>query len=560
MYRKNNLKLYLSMLLLSCFSTGVYGTSSMGKTAGKVHGRDVAKAKMAKTKMAKKQMNNKAVAQKMAAVKKTVTAKKQFSKPVITVKDRLIAASKAAIKNKQHIQSTSPKKVTLDYSLRKAINTHPSVLSSFYGFKATKERLSAARGAFLPSLNLSTSYQLNKDPSSFFSGGQSANASEPKTDATTNITTTTVTPTSSSGFRITGGLDYNLFSSFKDIWALSKADSNSKAAVVDYHGAKLNIANETGSSYIDVRRLQRLTALYKETVDVHQQFLKKVKTRVNAGQLASDAVDATISKLEEAQQALITARSNFATNRVTLQAAIGEQNVAVANAKIDDKLIPSSLGHAAALMQTHHVEILKARHAYEVAKYNYKETVAGNGPTLNLSFETSYTSDDNGYAGQFSALAKTRRDDGNGNVSVSQKEVDTSSSDFSVSLTGDMSVTGGMFSDIAAAAAERKQAYYNMLAQGLKAKAELEIAWLSRTEARKKVDSLMDSVSSKKRLMDRQIKKFDLNRANLISVLLRIEEYNRDKARLISAQADLDKSELALLALHTGTAISALKI
>ena len=548
MYRNNNLKLCLSLIILGLFNVGISASSSSSKTSNKIHGRVVSKAALEKNKMTKAKADTKANTLKKDK-KRTSRQKASVSKKMFVIRKKPSVSKK----------SNLPTKITLDYSLKQAVKTHPSVLSSFYGFKSAKAKLSSAKGAFLPSLKLSTSYKLNKDPNSFFSKGQNANSEITKDDSTEKVVK--ATPTSSSGFKVTGGLDYELFSSFKHIWGLSKASCNSKAAIVDYHGSKLDIANETGSSYIDVRRLFRLTNLYKDTVNIHQKFLKKVKTRVSAGQLASDAIDATLSKLEESKQALITAQSDFETNKVSLEAAIGQTNIIVTNAKIDDKLIPVSLDKASALMQTNNIEILKARHAYDVAKYNYKETIAGNGPTLKLSLETSYTSDENGYKGDFDKLKKTHTTKTDTTTTTTKLDAaDTPFSDFSVSIDGNFTAKGGMFSDIAAVAAEKKKAYYNMMAQGLKASAELKIAWINLVEARKKADSLLTSVESKKTLMDSQIKKFDLNRANLISVLVRIEEYNRDKARLISAQADLDKAELALLAKHTGTAISVLKI
>jgi outer membrane protein len=221
----------------------------------------------------------------------------------------LLAASPAAAQRAS---------VTLPEAIRLAERVQPRVVQAEGTVRTTGARLLAARGAYLPNLNL------NASGSSFFSESQ-------RIDPSTGQLVTGGSRTRSLSTSVSSSIE--LFDGFRRSADLGAARANDAAAEASLVDARFQQALQTTNQFFDALAARLLTSVREASLRRAEEQLKTSVARLQAGAATrSDSLRSLVG-VGNAQLALLTTEATLASAEANLGRLIGET---VRVAAVDD--------------------------------------------------------------------------------------------------------------------------------------------------------------------------------------------------------------------------------
>ncbi|MDW8225071.1 MAG: TolC family protein [Bacteroidota bacterium] len=228
---------------------------------------------------------------------------------------------------------TPGKQMTITECLRRALATHPDVILARAQLAAASADLTAAFGAYLPTLNLAAGYtrQLNVE------GGRSISVGG-------QVIRLPVVEPNTYNLSLTGS--YILFDGFgrEGEFQRTQATVASAEAVLAY--ARQRIAAEVIRQYMEVLKAERLSELRQRHHELGQQELQRLRAFVEVGRLSPVDLQAQEAEIAKREVEWLQARQHHELAVARLRSLIGmspTESTHFADPTLSDSITPEAV-------------------------------------------------------------------------------------------------------------------------------------------------------------------------------------------------------------------------
>lgn len=245
---------------------------------------------------------------------------------------------------------------SLQNTVEQALSSHPEVNASVNSRYSAEQDLRAARGGYLPSLNVDAE-----------AGQKNIN------DATTGNQGMNLSPNDA-----TVSLNQNLFDGF----ATSSEVNRQKATVDSRAFSVLNVSETTTytvvQAYLDVLQRQEYVALAQDDLANHERIYDQIRLRTDQGVGRSGDLMQAEARLAQARNNLLTEQANLEDANTTFISVVGVAPENLSLPESIDTMLPKSLDDAKhvmnennPLLKSANADIRAAHQQYEAAKSTF---------------------------------------------------------------------------------------------------------------------------------------------------------------------------------------------
>ena len=315
-----------------------------------------------------------------------------------------------------------------------------------------------------------------------------------------------------------------LFSGFDTVHRVEKKEGEHIQALKKTDETRLLRAFDAGQSYVSVRRFQRLARLTSQNVVKHQEILRKVRSLVKAGKATIGDRHTVEARTEDAQTAFYDVMGDLAGAISDFINVTGIHPDRLENAKIDDAVIPQTLGQALDMALEKNRSVVLAKSNINVAKTDVKVAESPFYPSVNVEADATHSRNvaaKKGYENNAKALLVVRWNLFRGGSDLGRHR------EFKERII---------------------KAKYDLHTALRTAEREVRLSWGERASAALQAETLRKAVKAKEQVVNAFIKQFDLGKVSLLDLLDVINEWFLAKGALITADATQDVTELRLLA------------
>jgi len=259
--------------------------------------------------------------------------------------------------------------MTIEEAVQKAVDSHPEVGAIRANRRAISQELRAARGAYLPSVDLRGAW-----------GHEWVNSPTTRTRAG----------------RINGEngwvdmnryeLGVNLRQLVFDGFGTDFEVKRQKGRVSSARWRVMDTAQAIGlraiEAFLEVQRTRRIVAISQRNVRIHRAILGRVAARARGGRGPRSDVDQARARLASAMASLATARSNLGDAKALYVQAVGLEPGALQDAAAPEASLPSNVDAAVATaraeapsVMARAADVRSARAAVGVARSRFMPTV-----------------------------------------------------------------------------------------------------------------------------------------------------------------------------------------
>lgn len=179
--------------------------------------------------------------------------------------------------------------LSLTEAVQESVETHPQIQVKKEELNAQKESLSVIRSDYLPSIDLS--YSVGPEVTkSVLNNAEEVDLIRQDASAVLKL-------------NVFSGLDTKYGMQQQEALIISAGDNVEESANT--------LALETATAYINILRNYELLQISKENVEVHQKYLKLIKTKVDAGVGRNSDYKQTLSRFENAKSNMYLAEQNY---------------------------------------------------------------------------------------------------------------------------------------------------------------------------------------------------------------------------------------------------------
>ncbi len=189
---------------------------------------------------------------------------------------------------------------TLQKMIEKAVTENPEVQARYHAFKGSEYDQSAAKGGYLPKVNVDATSRNQEKQIPNINRTQA-----PNTQGTLTIR-------------------QMLFDGFATPAEVNRLDHVSKARYYELQAQMQSIALETAIAYYDLLRYRRLVAYAQDNFVTHKQVYDRIKSRVDAGVGKRVDLEQASGRLALAEANLVTENNNLYDVAARYQRLIGE--------------------------------------------------------------------------------------------------------------------------------------------------------------------------------------------------------------------------------------------
>lgn len=249
---------------------------------------------------------------------------------------------------------------SLQNTVEQALSSHPEVNASVNSRYSAEQDLRAARGGYLPSLNVDAEAgQKNINDATTRAGGSNSGMKLSPNDATVS-------------------LNQNLFDGF----ATSSEVNRQKATVDSRAFSVLNVSETTAytvvQAYLDVLQRQEYVALAQDDLANHERIYDQIRLRTDQGVGRSGDLMQAEARLAQARNNLLTEQANLEDANTTFLSVVGVAPENLSLPENIDAMLPKSLEDAKRIMEENspllksaNADIRAARQQYEAAKSTF---------------------------------------------------------------------------------------------------------------------------------------------------------------------------------------------
>lgn len=286
--------------------------------------------------------------------------------------------------------ATQSQATTLEQAVKDGLLWHPQVNASANSRYSADQDLRAAKGGYLPSLDLTagTGWEQTDNATTRAAGDhqRNLNRSESAINLTQNV--------------------FNGFATSSEV-ARQKATVNSRAFTV--LNTSETTALQTIQSYLDVLMREQMVKLAEDNLKNHERVFDQIKLRTTQGVGRQADYDQAEARLAQARNNLITEQTNLEDSRANYESVTGkEPDTLIMPGKI---AVPDSLAAARSVMLTNSPLLKQADADVEATRQQYEAAKSRFYPNVNV--EVGRTMDNNidgtrGHNQEWQAMVRMR--------------------------------------------------------------------------------------------------------------------------------------------------------
>ncbi|MCE0827397.1 TolC family outer membrane protein [Buttiauxella sp. A2-C2_NF] len=264
---------------------------------------------------------------------------------------------------------------SLPNTVKQALSTHPEVNASVNSRYSAEQDLRAARGGYLPSLNLNAEAgQKNLDDTTTRAGGDNNGMNLSPNDATVS-------------------LDQNVFDGF----ATTSEVGRQKATVDSRAFSVMNISETTAlevvQAYLDVLQREEYVHLAQDDLANHERIYDQIRLRTDQGVGRSGDLMQAEARLAQAQNNLLTEQTNLEDAKTSFTSVTGREPENLSLPENIAAELPKSLKDAKQVMEANNPLLKSANADIEAAHQQYEASKSTFYPRVDVSLAHSVSND-----------------------------------------------------------------------------------------------------------------------------------------------------------------------
>lgn len=287
---------------------------------------------------------------------------------------------------------------TLGDAIALAYQTNPTLQAERAQLRATDEEYVQAEAGLRPTVNGSGSYSYQNQQ---------------------------VSETGTPGFNVSGGGESGAISVSQPLYTGGRASAQIDAAQADIIAERENLRRtEQGvlqsviGAYLDVRRDAEQETISQDNVNVLARQLEETDARFDAGQLTRTDTAQSQARLALARSQLASAQSVLAQARAAYAAVVGQNPGELAPEPPIAPLLPASVDAAFDAAEHDNPRLRQADAAEQASAARLAEAKAATRPTVSLSGQYGYVSQQQGLSGAFNGAAGVTQSELGGSVTA----------------------------------------------------------------------------------------------------------------------------------------------
>ncbi len=267
--------------------------------------------------------------------------------------------------------------LTLEQSVAEAINKHPRILEKYAGFEAAVREKRAARGHYLPQVDLygAAGYEYVR-----YNNGKRLDSELDRTEV---------------GLKVT----QLLFDGFRTPNEVDRLQFEQEAEQFGLLSLAENLSLEVAEVYLQLARINQVVKLSEQNVKEHQEIQRNIESRQGRG-LSSDSDVAQVrARVATAQSAYLAARNEQMDLEARYFDLVGQMPRDLIDPRPDFEYVPQNLGDALRLAVEKHPEIDAAGKDLAAANSQYERDKSSFLPKLSLELQANRNDNMGGIAG-----------------------------------------------------------------------------------------------------------------------------------------------------------------
>jgi adhesin transport system outer membrane protein len=264
---------------------------------------------------------------------------------------------------------------SLQNTVQHALSSHPEVNASVNSRYSAEQDLLAARGGYLPSLNVNAEAgQKNINDATTRAGGSNNGMNLSPNDATVS-------------------LDQNVFDGF----ATTSEVGRQKATVDSRAFNVLNVSETTAlnvvQAYLDVLQRQEYVSLAQDDLANHERIYDQIRLRTDQGVGRSGDLMQAEARLAQARNNLLTEQTNLEDANTTFESATGEVPENLSLPESVNAMLPTSLAEAKHVMESNSPLLKSANADIEATHQQYEAAKSTFYPRVDVELSRSISND-----------------------------------------------------------------------------------------------------------------------------------------------------------------------
>jgi outer membrane protein len=287
---------------------------------------------------------------------------------------------------------------TLGDAIALAYQTNPTLQAERAQLRATDEEYVQAEAGLRPTVSGSGSYSYENQQ---------------------------VSETRTPSFNVAGGGESGTISVSQPLYTGGRASAQIDAAQADIIAERENLRRtEQGvlqgviGAYLDVRRDAEQETISQDNVNVLARQLQETNARFDAGQLTRTDTAQSQARLALARSQLATAQSVLAQARAAYAAVVGQNPGELAPEPPIAPLLPATVDAAFDAAEHDNPQLRQADAAEQASAARLAEAKAATRPTVSLSGQYGYVSQQSGLSGGFGGAAGVTQSELGGSVTA----------------------------------------------------------------------------------------------------------------------------------------------
>ncbi len=287
---------------------------------------------------------------------------------------------------------------TLPEAMQSALDVHPEVQSAVHGRMAAEENMNAARGGYLPTIDLLAGYGRERtDSDSTRSRGNLKGRNHHKEGLTRG----------ESRLR----LQQMVFDGFATQSEVGRQRATVNARAYELLGTSESTALRVAEVYLDVLLRQELVRLAENNLRSHERIYDQITKRTRSGVGRTADLDQAEARLAQARNNLITEETNLSDAKLNYFSLVGQQPASLSMPTSRAVQLPTDLQTAREKMLQGNPYLSSAEADVQATEHQYKTAKSTFYPHFDV--ELSRSADNNldgvpAHKNQWSAMVNMR--------------------------------------------------------------------------------------------------------------------------------------------------------
>ncbi|ELI6449692.1 TolC family outer membrane protein [Photobacterium damselae] len=276
---------------------------------------------------------------------------------------------------------------SLEQAVAETLASNPEIKSAFNEFMSRNSMIDAAKGDYLPSVDLRAGVGYNNYDNEFGTKGEY----DPK-QAEISIRQ----------LLWDGSITWN---------NINRNQSETEAQRYQLLSDAQDKALKTAEVYLDVLRAEAVLELSESNYKVHQHMFVDIKKRADAGIGSTADLAQVEGRLARSKTNLLAAQSNLNDKKTEFARTVGTFPDSLVTPEVDVNFIPNSLDDAMKIAQKNNPVMYVANNDIDAAEYQYKQAKGYFYPTFDIEASQEWGNELNGSRGdtdEFKAMLNMR--------------------------------------------------------------------------------------------------------------------------------------------------------